>query len=193
MRPTVGDAAPDLEILEYETLDPVRLSETWRERPTALVFQRYFGCPFCQLHVARLLEDRDRFEEAGLGVVLVGHGERDTIKLGKAFAPFRILFDPDLAAYAAWGVPRGSMNDSIGPRTWGPLAKAHLHRGVRQRGAMGGDLLQLPGTFLVDRGGIVRYAYRGRSAPDYPTNDQVLEAARGLNLFGTSADVPESR
>jgi hypothetical protein len=40
--PSVGDAAPDLVLLDAEER-PVFLSALWRERPLALIFLRHFG------------------------------------------------------------------------------------------------------------------------------------------------------
>ena len=193
MKPMAGDPAPLVQVSDFETLEPVSLAETWQDMAAVLVFQRYFGCPFCQLHVARLLEDRDRFTQAGARIVLVGHGERDAIKLGKAFSPLRVLFDPEMGAYEAFEVPHGGIMQTAGPTTWLPFAKANLTPGVRQKGLMGGDFSQLPGTFVVDRAGIVRFAHRGRSASDNPPNDLVLRAISGLNFSSADADIPGNR
>ncbi len=43
----VGDAAPDIALRDLGG-NEVMLSSAWRVGPAALVFLRYFGCPFCQ-------------------------------------------------------------------------------------------------------------------------------------------------
>ena len=62
--PQVGDPAPDAILLAGEG-GRVQLSSFWKERPAVLVFLRYFGCPFCQMHVVKLREDQQLFRDAG--------------------------------------------------------------------------------------------------------------------------------
>jgi len=52
----------------------------------------------------------------------------------------------------------------------------HRTPGVRQRGLRGGSLRQLPGTFVVDTGGVIRFAHRNTNAADNPSNAELLEA-----------------
>ena len=69
----IGDAAPDAELVDG-TGRSVMLSAAWATRHSAIVFVRYFGCPFCQAQVVALREDRERFEATGADVTLVGQG-----------------------------------------------------------------------------------------------------------------------
>lgn len=161
-------------------MEEVALSSTWADGPVVVVFQRYYGCPFCQLQVAQLAHEHDRFKDLGASVVLIGHGERDATKLTKAFSDFKVLFDPDLAAYEAFGLGRGTLMQVAGPRLWAPMAKANLTPGVRQGGVQGGDYFQLPGTFIVNAEGIITYAHRNVTAADFPVNDVVVAALRRL-------------
>jgi peroxiredoxin len=107
--------APEATLLEPDG-HPVKISTTWRDRPAVLVFLRYFGCPFCQLQVGRMIEDQPKFEEANGRVVLIGHQQQDASKLGGAFKPFTYLFDADRSAYKAYGLERGSLMQVAGPR-----------------------------------------------------------------------------
>ncbi len=85
----VGDEAPEVVVEDYDTSEKVSLSWTWATRPAVLVFQRYFGCPFCQDQISGLVRERGRFMDAGARVALIGHGERRAVELGQHFAPFR--------------------------------------------------------------------------------------------------------
>ncbi len=125
--------------------------------------------------------DRERFERAGANVVLIGLGSPEhagDFCAGRAL-PFACLTSPDRSAHRAFGLRRGNTNQLAGPRVWLPWLRNQL--GERHQGRFGqGDVAQLPGTFVVDRGGIVRYAHRGARSSDNPPNDEVLEALSAI-------------
>lgn len=80
--------------------------------------------------------------------------------------PFRCLSDPARAVYRAYGLRRGTRSEVGGLRT----APAYLRAMVRGHlpGRPVGDVYQLGGVFLIDRGGTVRYAHYPRHAGDHP-------------------------
>jgi len=43
-----------------------------------------------------------------------------------------------------------------------------------------GDVMQLPGTFIIDRDGIVRYARYARHSADHPAASELIAALRGI-------------
>jgi len=172
-----GDRAPDASLINLsghlETL-----SAGWRERPAALVFLRYFGCPICRQQVIRLRLDRERFERAGMEVVLVGHGSPED---GRRFAeergvPYRLLVDPTRAAYERFGLTTGSLMQVFGPQCVAPMVRAALQPGCRQGLPHGGNLMQMPGAFVVDTDGVVLLAHRSATIADTPTTDQLIAA-----------------
>lgn len=73
--------------------------------------------------------------------------------------------DPERRLYAAFGLGSGGLADVFGPKVWlrGPLALLSGH-GV---GWSNTDKLQMPGTFLVRGGAIVR-EFRHASIADRP-------------------------
>lgn len=92
---------------------------------------------------------------------------------------FPCLGDPDLSTYKAFDIKRGSMAEVAGPATWAAGARA-LSRG-HFGGLPIGDVMQLPGTFIVDRGGIVRYAKYARHSGDHPKTADLIAALRELD------------
>ena len=98
--PQVHDPAPDVALLDLAARQAT-LSAYWRRGPAVVVFLRYFGCPFCQAQVAHLRDERERFDQAGAGIVLIGQGQPSD---ASAFTerlrqPFECLVDPDRSAY----------------------------------------------------------------------------------------------
>jgi peroxiredoxin len=128
-----------------------------------------------------LRDDRERFEAAGANVVLIGLGAPDQAErfCVRWRLPFDCLVSPDRKAHRAYGLRRGSFNQLAGPAVWLPWLRNQVTG--KPQGAFGqGDPAQLPGTFVVDTGGIVRYAHVGRRSSDNPSNDEVLAAVADL-------------
>lgn len=87
------------------------------------------------------------------------------------------LGDPDREGYHAVGLERGSLKDYAGPkmatRTVKAIASGHLVKSPK-----GGDVAQLPGTFVVDPSGRVAFAHYNRDSSDNPANEPVIAAVR---------------
>ncbi len=47
-----------------------------------------------------------------------------------------------------------------------------------------GDAFQLPGTFIIDREGVIRYARYARHSADHPRTSELIEALRALGEGG---------
>jgi peroxiredoxin len=128
-----------------------------------------------------LRDDRERFEEAGASVTLIGLGSPEQASAFCAERQVQVgcVTSPDRSAHRAYGLRRGTINQVSGPRVWLPWIRNQL--GERHQGRFGqGDVGQLPGTFVVDRAGIVRFAHRGTRSNDVPSNDEVLRAVRAI-------------
>lgn len=93
-------------------------------------------------------------------------------------APFPCLADPRRQGYRAFGLKRGSWWEVIGP--------AAVRRGMQaaRKGhhieKVVGDVRQLPGTFIIDGTGTVRYARYARHSGDHPATAELIAALRGI-------------
>ena len=124
--------------------------------------------------------DHGRFTDLGATVVAVGQG---TAEQTRAFAhhmelPYLLLGDPARTAYAAYGLVRGTLRQLLGPA----VIRVHLQGLVRgvQPGRIIGDPRQLPGAFVIDRAGMVRYAKPGKHAGDQPSTEELLRAVAAI-------------
>lgn len=121
-------------------------------------------------------------QKAGLQLLAVGlgeakHAERYCGKLAPSLTCFASTTnDP----YYAWGLYQGSREQLAehGMDIMKASFKALLN-GQIQGGATG-DTHMLPGTFIVDRDGIIRYAYYGQYAGDDPAFDVLFDQAKLL-------------
>jgi peroxiredoxin len=92
--------------------------------------------------------------------------------------PFPCLADPGFDAYRAFGLRRGNLLQLVGPSTAPRYFEAMLkgHRAERPRG----DVMMLGATFIIDTGGVIRYARYARNAGDHPPVIELVEAIRRL-------------
>lgn len=173
-----GEPAPDPVVRELSG-DEVRLSSAWQEGRAALVFLRYFGCPFCQSQVVGLRED-PRITGAGMSVSLIGHPDPDR---GRAFVadhqlPFRLLLDNDRSTYRAYGLVQARLTQVLGPQVALPWIKANLTG--KKAAKPQGRQLHADAGHVRDRCGRHRPSgHRNRHVADNPTNEALLEAAVG--------------
>jgi len=186
--PEVGDVAPDALLMDPDGHD-VRLSWMWGAQPAVVVFLRYFGCPFCQAQVVAIRRDQEMFREAGAHVVLIGHGNHEDALafLQAKRVPFPLLLDRDREAYRAYGLTQGKVMQVLSPKTALPWLRAELSPETRQHGLKGGSFMQMPGTFVIDTGGVVRFrggliqfAHRNKHVADSPANDDILRVVEAL-------------
>ena len=121
----------------------------------------------------------ERLRDAGGGLVVITMGNvEQTDQFRRSFdAPFTFLADTHQTGYRAYGLARGTLWQIAGPRVWLPAIKA-LARGGAGRPA--GDVRQMPGSFVIDRQGIIRYAHYPKHQADRPQPDDLVRLLQGL-------------
>jgi len=107
--------------------------------------------------------------------VLIGQGgvEQTRAFCQDCAVPFPCLADPERKAYAAYGLGAGTPAQIFGWRVW--WRGFHAIRRGYAAGKPIGDVRQMPGIFIVDRTGIIRFIYRYRDIADNPPNELLLE------------------
>jgi len=123
-----------------------------------------------------LRRDYHGFVDLGASLVAVGPATpAETAAFVRDLAlPFPVLADPTLAAYRAFGLAKGTPWQVLGPA----VLLAHLRgllRGARP-GRVAGDVWQLPGAFIIDRGGILRVAKPAVHVGDHLSSTELLAA-----------------
>jgi prostamide/prostaglandin F2alpha synthase len=128
----------------------------------------------------QLHRDRDKFEAAGTRLVVIGMGPpahaREFQRSQKI--DLEMLVDPGREAYAAAGTKIATFSELLGPGVVAKGARTTARLGVRQ-GRTVGHPAQLGGVLVVGRDGSVPYAHLSDDASDYPSNDEILAAAKG--------------
>jgi peroxiredoxin len=126
----------------------------------------------------QLHRDRQRFEEAGVRLAVIGQGEPENAAgfRREQGVDLRLLVDPERRSYKAAGAKLAIFSELLGPRLmWRGLKRARAV-GVSQ-GKTIGHPTQAGGVLLVAPDGSIPWSHMSRDASDVPTNDEVLEAA----------------
>jgi peroxiredoxin len=176
---TVGERAPNPSFGRSDGPDAT-LDDLRRDGPVVLAFLRHFGWPFCREYLAALREGAQEIEDAGGHVVAVTQGDAQQAQAlcARFDVPFPCLADPQRAGYKAFELKRGNAWEVMGPPVLAPGLRAASKGHFVERPV--GDVMQLPGTFIIDREGIVRYARYARHAADHPSVGEIVAALRGL-------------
>ncbi len=119
-------------------------------------------------------------EAAGGRVVAVLQGSPPQVQAlcRRMGVPFPCLADPTLAGYRAFALRPGRPAALFGPKVLARYAQAALKGYLG--GRPGGDPRLLPGTFIIDREGTIRYAHYARHAGDHPPVAALVAALRQI-------------
>ena len=119
-------------------------------------------------------EARKQFEEIGFHVILVGLGTAEQAEKFRAelSLSFPVICDPQKKLYSLYGLGRGTVRTMASATV--------LIKGLRAMyqghtpGIPRGDVMQMPGVFLIDTDGTIRYAYYSKDVSDHPPVDTLL-------------------
>ena len=128
----------------------------------------------------QLHRDREKFEQAGVRLVVIGQGEpadgAHFIESHK-LEGLPLIVDTDRESYAAAGTKMATVDELVGPVV---MAKGVVRalRGGHRQGRTVGHNAQLGGVLVVDTDGAVVYAHLSEDASNTAPQKEVLEAAR---------------
>ena len=124
------------------------------------------------------------FEAADVRVVLVGlgsSGEAEAFRKALALK-FPVVCDPDRRLFGAYGLKRMNLFQLASPSLMLKGVKA-LSQG-HTMGLPRGDVYQLPGVFIIDRKGRIRYSHIGRDPADHPAAEEIVSAVNKMMKSG---------
>ncbi len=147
-------------------LVPGKLRDQLIGPPVLLVFLRHFGCIFCR----EALADLRAAQESDLDYPPVLLFAQTSTTEARAFMrrywpEARVVTDPDLQLYDAFGVARASLMKALGPKVLAARSRARAkgHEG----GPRSGDIWRMPGVFVAHEGKIL-WRYEPTHAADHP-------------------------
>jgi len=210
-----GDRAPDFVVPAVHDDRTISLGDYVGKSPLLLGLFRGMYCPFCRRALAQMASASDRLKSLGVESLAIVGTDVDNARLYFKFRPIRMPLgaDPELATHRSYGVPRPEPtpdlmkmieNTYINPTGELPAALP-VPAAAAELAALDGyqgtptdqrdyerTFTQLKGQFLIDRGGLVRWAHiecgdEGLSGlGKSPSPDELIRAA---NLVTGSARV----
>lgn len=171
----VGAKAPNFS-LKNARGETVKLRSMLRKGPVILVFYRGAWCPYCNLELQALNETLPSFKKYGASLIAISPQtpDKSLAQLEKDGYPFEILSDLDdkvMKAYKLyWEVPPEL--DAAYKRSFGLDIAAYNGNGRRG--------LPVPGTFVIDKSGIVRAAFANTDFKKRMEPADILDALHGL-------------
>jgi peroxiredoxin len=177
----VGDIAPNITVSDKQG-QPVELESLWDQGPTLISFLRHFGCIHCRARMAEVEQHRAELEAAGLQLVALALGEPKHAEryCGKLAPHLECFADDNNDGYYAWGLRQGTASEFFNNSLNVLKASAKAFAAGHMQGASTGDVAMLPGTFIIDRKGVVQYAYYSKYAGDDPAIDLLVKEASRL-------------
>jgi prostamide/prostaglandin F2alpha synthase len=175
-------------IKNAETDQDVTLSSLWSEGPAIIYFLRRFGCQICRWHAKNVSQLAAPLDGKNVRFVAIGPEKLgwDEFVQGKFWASPEVYYDPEKKLYQELGMKRsgilGVMGGMLTKKTWDMVGKT---RSAGVSGNLKGDIYQLGGLFVVDKGGDkILYEFRQADFNDYP---DVQAIAKSLGVEYTPA------
>ena len=171
----VGAKAPNFSLKNAHG-ETVKLRSVLRKGPVILVFYRGAWCPYCNLELHALNESLPSFKKYGASLIAITPQtpDKSLAQLDKDGYPFEILSDLDdkvMKAYKLyWEVPPEL--DAAYKHSFGLDIAAYNGNGRRG--------LPVPGTFVIDKSGIVRAAFANTDYKKRMEPADILDALQHL-------------
>ena len=202
-----GEAAPEFAVPSVQDDRTICLADYRGRAPLLLGLFPGLYCPFCRRALAQMAATSEKLKSLGVDALAVVGTELQNARLYFGFRPTPLALgaDPRLATHRSYGVPRPEPTpelmhavEQLRVNPTGELpeplplmaAAAELARRdgyqptpTDEREAAS-TFTQMKGQFLIDRGGIVRWAnvecgQEGLSGlGKFPTQEELLSAAR---------------
>ena len=153
----INDKAPDF-VLKNINGNLVRLSSLLGKHNILLVFYRGGWCPLCNIQLASFSRDHEKFNKMQTKIVAISSDNaKEAEKTEKKAKPkFPILLDTNSKVIESYGilVEKRELKDI--PALMYKKKKYAMHS-----------------VFILDKKGIIRYKYIGKSYTDRPENEDL--------------------
>ena len=95
----------------------------------------------------------------------------------KVKSELTLLADAPREVFRAYGLERGSVRQVLGPKVWFPLLRGMVRGGA---GKPIGDIWQMPGAFVIDCRGIIRYTHYPNNQAERPSHEEIIAVLESL-------------
>ena len=147
------------------------------EKPTLVIFSRYYTCGLCQTLLSQLRAQWPAIEKAGYDLKVVLQSTRQSVVEGTKDNPYPIdlVCDPEAKLYDRYNVFEA---DGSVAMVGGSLEIIKALGGpsklLGRKGPAEGRSRQLPAAFLVGKDGVIQKAHYGQTIVDLPDAKEFL-------------------
>jgi len=170
----VGDKAPDFS-LPNAYGKQIKLSSLLKKGPVIINFYRGAWCPFCNLELRALKQNLPEFKKYGASLVSITPQKPDKslAQVKKAKFQFDILSDLDSST-----IKKYKLFFTLPPK----LTKLYKKLGldIEAFNGKGRNELPIPGTYVVDKKGVIRAAYANTDYTRRMEPNAIIDALKKL-------------
>lgn len=167
----VAERAPEL-VLEGSAGETVDLQQVYGEGPTVLVFYRGGWCPYCNTQLSDLAELEPDLLEAGYQILAVSPDRPAKLResLEQESLSYRLVSDSDMRLSRAFGLAFRVDEATI---------EQYHEYDIDLEDASGRShhLLPVPAVYLIDREGVIQFAFWDPDYRERLSGEKLLEAA----------------
>lgn len=181
----VGTRAPDF-ALTSAFGETVRLSESLTQGPVVLIFYRGAWCPYCNLQLHALKESQSHFQRYGAQLIAITPQtpDRSLEQYKKDAYPFQILSDLDDSVMKAY-----KLYFEV-PEALRSLYIQDFNLDIAAYNGNGRYGLPVPGTFVINRQGIIRAVFADTDYTKRMEPAAIIEALAGIERSQDGIKVP---
>ncbi len=163
----LGNKAPDFKF-KTPWADEVNFYDAVGNNPAVLIFLRYYGCPVCQMEMAKIKQEINLAAKKGVRVFVILQSAPETIAslIKKDDFPFIIICDPQAKIFQLYGVEAGGVIKYLHPAGLIAAIKATCRGFIH--GKFEGKETQLPAAFAITADKVIKYAHYGENISDMP-------------------------
>ena len=146
----VGEKAPDF-TLKNAFGEEISLKEELKKGPVILVFYRGAWCPFCNMHLHVLQQSLPQFKRYGAQLITITPQtpDKSAEQIGKDGYPFQVLSDLDSQVMKDYKLYFELSDDLV-------AVYKRIGLDIEAFNGKGRNVLPVPGSFVIDKSGIVR-------------------------------------
>ena len=171
---TVGHRAPAAAVRNPDG-QPVDLGQAYAQAPTVLLFYRGGWCPYCSTHLSEIGQAEERLVEMGFQILAVSPDRPAKLRETLSDEPlgYQLLSDSDMELAQAYGLAFRVDEDT---------RERYRAFEIDLEDAAGRShhLLPVPAIYLIDRQGVIRFAYWNPDHRERIEMEALLEAAEAM-------------
>jgi thioredoxin-dependent peroxiredoxin len=147
-----------------------------RGKKTVFVFERFVGCPVCNVHVHQLMQEYANLKAKGVELVVVYESSKENLLKFSTTEeiPFTLVADPNGDLYNAFGVSKSMGKVMKGIMFKGGMSLAKQgKKNYKGKYENDGSMSRLTAEFLVGADGVITKAHYAKYLSDHISMDEI--------------------